>query len=389
LDPDGKEIPVSQVIMSHKSPNGKVEYLSTIIRDITDRKEAEQALRESEGRFRTLSEGAFEGIGVTEEGQVLDVNDAFAEILGYTRQELLGMDVVNLVAPEDRKLVTEKIRAGFENVYEHKAVRKDGAKIVVEVRGQNILYGGRKVRMTAVRDITDRKRAEKKLLDYQDQLRSLASELSLAEERQRRQIATDLHDHISQALALSLLTLQAFRQSDAPTNVHKLDEVCKTINEMIEHVRSLTFDLSPPTLYKFGLERAIAELADDQLRRHGIAREFFDDKADKPLEDDVRVLLFQSVRELFINIIKHARAHKVRVALRKEGGNIKVCVNDDGIGFDVNKVRSAAGKRVGFGLFNIRERLDYIGGDFKVESQPGNGSRFTLTAPLKTKAIRS
>jgi PAS domain S-box-containing protein len=390
LDPDGKDIPVSQVIMSHKSPNGHLEYLSTIIRDITDRKRAEEQLRFMQFAVEHTANAAF---WMGPDAQFTYVNEAACRSLGYTREELLSMTVCDIdpdfspeVWPDHWREVKE--RGSFTIESHHRT--KDGCVFPVEIRVNFLAYGDNEYNCAFARDITDRKRAEKKLLDYQDQLRSLASELSLAEERQRRQIATDLHDHISQALALSLLTLQTFRQSADSTNVHKLDEVCNTINEMIEHVRSLTFDLSPPTLYKFGLERAIAELVDDQLRRrHGIACEFFDDQADKPLEDDVRVLLFQSARELLINIIKHAQAHKVRVALQREGSNIQVCVSDNGIGFDVNKIRSAVPKRVGFGLFNIQERLDYIGGDFKVESQPGNGSRFTLTAPLKTKTVQS
>jgi PAS domain S-box-containing protein len=398
LNPDGKEIPVSQVIMSHKSPNGQVQYLSTIIRDITKRKQAEEALLDSEMKLHAIFDHHYQLTGLLDrEGRLLAANKTALEFVGADEPEVIGHYFWD--CPWWDSSQESEVRFAIERATKGEFVRLETTHQTVDGKVRDFDFSLSPVKddegnviylVPEGRDITDRKQAKKKLLDYQDQLRSLASELSLAEERQRRQIATDLHDHISQALALSLLTLQSFRQSANSTKVHKLDEVCNTINEMIEHVRSLTFDLSPPTLYKFGLERAITELVDDQLRRrHGIACEFFDDQADKPLEDDVRVLLFQSARELFVNIIKHAQAHKVRVALQSQGPNIQVCVSDDGIGFDVNKVRSAAGKRVGFGLFNIRERLDYIGGDFKVESQLGNGSRFTLTAPLKGKAIRS
>jgi len=233
-------------------------------------------------------------------------------------------------------------------------------------------------------EITERRKVEKKLIDYQSELRSLASELSLAEERQRRRIATDLHDQISQLLALSMIKIQTLRESANDVNLKDFDEICKMLDRTIQDVRTLTFDLSSPTLYKFGLETAVEELLDDQLREvHGIDYEFTDDKLPKPLDDDIRVLLYQSVRELLINIIKHAQAKKVVVNIQKINKNMQITINDDGVGFNLNKVEPLTSRGGGFGLFNIKERLDYVGGNLEIESQPGDGSRFILTTPLK------
>ncbi|MCP4609871.1 MAG: PAS domain S-box protein [Planctomycetes bacterium] len=238
-------------------------------------------------------------------------------------------------------------------------------------------------------DVTKRKLAEEKLIAYQAQLRSLASDLSLAEERERRHIAAELHDQISQTLALSKMNLQTLGKSAGLADNSMFHEVVESIKSTIEQVQHLTFDLSSPTLYKFGLEKAVDELLHDQLHKKGLTYKLTDDKLLKPLDEEVMVLLFQSVRELLINIIKHAQAHKVAVTIQRDGDNILITVGDDGVGFDADRLDSyarLAGRTGGFGLFNIRERLNYISGSFEIESQSGKGSRFTLKAPLKVEA---
>jgi PAS domain S-box-containing protein len=232
-------------------------------------------------------------------------------------------------------------------------------------------------------DITKRKRAEEKLIAYQAQLRSLASELSLAEERERRHIATALHDQISQTLALSKINLQTLGKSAGLADSSILKEIIKSIENTIEQVQSLTFDLSSPTLYKFGLGKAIDELLCDYIKKTGMTYTLEVDKSQKPLDEDIMVLLFQSVRELLINIIKHAQARKVEVTINRNQDSIRIIVCDDGVGFDTNWFESYEQRTGGFGLFNIRERLNYISGSFKIESRPGKGSRITLIAPQK------
>ena len=182
-----------------------------------------------------------------------------------------------------------------------------------------------------------------------------------------------------------MIKLQSLRKSAHSADAQLLDMVCETISRIIENVHGLTFDLSSPTLYKFGLEATISVLLEEQFQEnHEITYKFSDDKAPKLLGDNIRVLLFQSIRELLINIIKHAKAHKVLVTVQKNNNNIQITVNDDGVGFDVDHIEPLTHKTGGFGLFNIQERLDYVGGSLDIQSQPGNGSRFVLSAPLKT-----
>ncbi|MHC4630419.1 MAG: PAS domain S-box protein [Planctomycetota bacterium] len=364
---------------------GEVARVAGIAEDITQRKQAEDALKESEKRFRNLSEAAFEGIAFTEKGVLVDANEAFTKIFGYSLEESKGKQVVELVAPEHRELVTENIRSGYEGIYEHKGLHKDGSLIDLEVHGLSVTYQGREMRLTAIRDITERKQADQKLLEDQVKLKSLASELSLAEERERRRIATELHDRIGQSLVISKMNLEALRKSEYGKKTDEtLGEICNSLAQTIADTRTLTFDLSSPILYELGFEVAVAEWLAEEIRdKHGIAIQFEDDGRPKPLDDDIRILLFRDVRELLINVVKHARTDKVKVSIRRVGNKIYVTIEDNGVGFDPAKTASSAAKRAEFGLFSIRQRLEQLGGHLEIESEPGRGCTVTMTAPLK------
>jgi signal transduction histidine kinase len=159
-----------------------------------------------------------------------------------------------------------------------------------------------------------------------------------------------------------------------------LDDVRDCLKQVIQDTRTLTFDLSYPILYELGFEVAVAEWLNGQIRdKYNIETEFQDDGKVKPLDDDIRAILFRNVRELLFNVVKHVKATKVKVSVGKVDEHICVIVEDDGVGFEPSEVVSHSG----FGIFSIRERLEQLDGHFEVESEPGRGSRFTMMAPLK------
>lgn len=157
--------------------NGKIQYMISINTDITDRKRAQEALVESEERFRRLSNAAFEGIVLTDRGVVLDVNNRIAEMLRYSPDEIIGRKVMEFVAPESIDLVMEKIRSGSEEPYEHYALRKDGTTFPVEIRAGSAPQEGRTIRVTAIWDLTESKRAEKELQEALNQVKELKNRL--------------------------------------------------------------------------------------------------------------------------------------------------------------------------------------------------------------------
>jgi signal transduction histidine kinase len=217
------------------------------------------------------------------------------------------------------------------------------------------------------------------------QLKSLASQLSLVEERERHHLAIELHDQIGQTLVFSKLKLDQLCQSAPSDDFSKaLEDVCDCLEQIIRETRTLIFDLSSPILYELGLEAAVAEWLNDEIQnKHGIETEFEGDEQPKPLDDDIRAILFRNVRELLVNVVKHAQAHKVKVSVHRDDGDIHINVEDDGKGFDPVEVASMAIKREEFGLFSIRERLEQLGGLIEITSEPGRGCRISMTAPLK------
>ena len=270
-------------------------------------------------------------------------------------------------------------------LFEMSVIKKDGTEVPIELTSAYTTYKGEHVNVAFIRDITGRKQAEAKLLDYQQELRSLAAELSLAEERERHLIATELHDHISQSLAICNIKLGALLELSSSTHylTNSLNELRALISQMIKETRSLSFSISSPLLYVFGLDAAIEQLAEDMEEQYGIIFEYEASKQLQPLDDDVRVLLYRTVYEIFTNILKHAKAHQVKVAMKQHGGYLRITIEDDGVGFDTSQLNNSMRRTKGFGLFSVRERLSYIGGKIDIESQCSAGTKVTITAPLK------
>jgi signal transduction histidine kinase len=233
-------------------------------------------------------------------------------------------------------------------------------------------------------DITERKQTEEKIHLYQEQLRTLVSELSFTEERERRQIAMDLHDYIGQALAITKIKLGALQElTFSPDVSDPLREIRELVEQAIQYSRSLTSELSPPILYELGLEAAIGWLTKQIQKQHGMMIEFENDEQPKPVDDRMRSLLFQCVRELLINVVKHAQAQKAKVIIRRDKDAIVITVQDDGVGFETSEMSSSSERMGGFGLFSIKERLNYLGGNFEIESGREKGTRVAIVVPLR------
>jgi signal transduction histidine kinase len=225
---------------------------------------------------------------------------------------------------------------------------------------------------------------ENSLREGEYRLRQLASEVQLAEERERRQIAEDLHDSIGSTLSISNLKLEMLgsKLTDL-TSKKDLESTHQLIKQVIQQTRFLTFQLSPPILYKMGLEAALYGLLEQTERLHHLKTEFEDDRQEKYLEEDIRIHLFRSVRELVVNSIKHAKADWLKVSVWKKNHKIHIEVLDDGQGFNVTQEAISSHEKAGFGLFSIRERLKLLGGQLIIESEIDKGTRVVIEAPLK------
>lgn len=388
---DGTKMDCLITATVRRDSHGSILGYQGIIRDITDLKRVQDTLRESEERFRRLLENANDAIYTHDlVGNLTWVNQEATGIYGYRTEELLKLNIAQIIDPEYLPLASRKIRENLNGSsqsepYELLTYSKEGKPIWVEVSTRLLEREPHRVEVLNIaRDITERKRVEKRLLTHQEQLRSLASELSLTEERERRRIALELHDCVGQLIAMAKIKLGMLRESKPFTNLSgPLDEIRALIDQAIQNARSLTFELSPPILHELGFEASVHWLSEQMEEKHGVPTHLEDDLEPKPLDDDIRVVLFTAVRELLANVAKHAQAHRVSVSLRRDGDKIRINVEDDGVGFDTLEIGSHLARTGGFGLFSIRERLSHFGGHIEINSRQGKGTRVNLVAPLK------
>ncbi len=215
-------------------------------------------------------------------------------------------------------------------------------------------------------------------------LQALATELTLAEQRERKRLASELHDYLAQMIALGRIKVTQLRQkvpAEAPAAQQLVAEVDTLLEKAGEYTRSLMAKLNPPVLDELGLPSALTWLA-KQMPLHGLLVEVHLSQEQVPLPDDQAVLLFQSVRELLLNVAKHAGTDRATVSLSVDPEQrLSIVVQDSGRGFDPTAVEGKS-ENAHFGLFSVRERMQAMGGQLDVTSTPGQGTRVTMTLPL-------
>ncbi|HSM54586.1 MAG TPA: PAS domain S-box protein [Candidatus Sulfomarinibacteraceae bacterium] len=393
-----------QVYFEGEGGERRPTHFTGVLIDVTERKSAEEALRDSERRFRATFEQAAVGMShLSLDGTWLRVNRRLCEIVGCTRQELLAMTFQDITHPDDleedlqnlRRLLDGEIRSyQMEKRYFHKNGDVVWVLLTVslvrdaETNEPEYLIG-------VVEDISDRKRYESELKALNEtleqrvqertrQVRVLASELTLAEQRERRRIAHVLHDDIQQMLYSLQINIQLLGQGQAtegPATIEsQLQEMRALIGQIIDANRRLTVELSPPVLKAERLDEAFEWLIAHLEEDYGLEVQLSVDGDCHVPDDDLRELIFQLVRELLLNVVRHAGVSQARLYLSEEEDMLVTRVEDDGVGFNVEAVMAA---QDGFGLFSVQERLDLFGGRMEITSGPGQGTRITVSVPLR------
>ncbi len=233
----------------------------------------------------------------------------------------------------------------------------------------------------ARKELTDQnERLEQRVRERTQKLRRMSADMAVTEERERRRLAQELHDGPIQRLALSKIQLGRLRAATDPAQHRAFDDLNQTIDTAVGEMRTLLIQLSPPILYELGLAPALEWLAESVMKPQGIVCEVKTDGGDAGLSEEINVFLFQAIRELMINIVKHAGARHAQVELRSEPAELVVAVSDDGAGFDAEHMFEQS-KSGGFGLFSVRERLSMLGGTLAVQSK--GGAVVTLSIPVE------
>lgn len=382
------------------------EGLSVFFTDVTEHKQADAALRASEERLRLAMEAGRVGVWDWDVGaDRMSWTDSVYRIHGVKPEDVAptAEGFASLLHPDDREAVRGAIESALRGdapfQVEFRSVRPDGSVAWLHSQAVVLREQGRPVRMIgATVDVTSRKQAEEdlrrwsaeleqrvsertsELTQSHEHLRALASELALTEQRERQRLATDLHDYLAQLLVLIRLKLGQVKKLDVPAKVLEyVNQSDDVLQQALTYTRTLIADLSPPVLRDAGLGPALQWLARD-MERFGLSvRAEIIDGSTEDIATDKAVLLFQSVRELLMNVVKHAKAGGALVRLVRTERELCITVRDDGCGFEVPRVPGS--QAAGFGLFSIQERLLALGGSFELRSSPGQGTSVELILP--------
>jgi PAS domain S-box-containing protein len=405
--PDGTVAWIQSRSRVDRDAGGHATRLTGLDLDFTQHHRTEAALQarrdeEHDRALRTLLETATQGIvSVDADGLIVTANPTLEGMFGWSAGELIGHSIEELLPATFRGA---HVRHRIDYFAAPRArlmggglalvgTRKDGSTFPIDVSLNHVPTPGGGRAFAFVTDITDRQRAAAALqertaeLEYRTtQLSRMASDLTLAEQRAREQIARTLHDGLQQMLVISALNLEQQLQRDsehgaAPSEL--LAEARHQLEQAMVAARSLNLELFPPVLQNAGLPAALRWLANWTHDKYKLDVHVVADPRADSARKDVRTLLFESVRELLFNSVKHAQTDSVTLTLELDADDqLRITVSDQGIGFELEGLdhRSETGQ-VGWGLFSIRERLTLLGGRFEIDSAPGKGTRMRLVAP--------
>lgn len=435
VKPDGEKIALSCTAGPIRDTDGNITGAILAWTDIRERLTIETSLRESRERFRMLADNMAQLAWMADaDGRAFWFNKRWIEYAGTTFEQIDGWEHSELVHPDHRGRVIEKFRrcieAGtmWEDTFPLRAI--DGsyrwflaqAFPIRDEDGHVLRWFGTKTDVTVqletmealrrsqselARDIVEREHAERELKELNetleeriqqrtaevqelaDQLRAMAAELTQVEQRERRRLAAILHDHIQQLLVGSLMMLERLKRDlSTPESLEMLQSIQTALRETVTASRSLTVELSPPVLQEAGLSGGLAWLAAQTEEKGQVKVTLEVDEAGEPTTEELRHLLFESVRELLFNVLKHADARNVWVQMRRlEGDLTSVVVRDDGRGYERPSSRHPVTETRSFGLFSIQQRLTYFGGRMEIQSKPGEGTRVELIVPQDRRKV--
>jgi two-component system sensor kinase FixL len=365
-----------------RQPDG-VRYVIATGIEVTSRYLAEQSLHASEAKFRAVIENAAEAIlGVDPAGQIVIANPAAALLFGYTLEELLSWELTRLLPERFRAAHPDHLQSYFAQPVPRKAFsgsffvgrRQDGSEVPLEISLSTINTAEGEVAVAYILDITER-------IQHRQHLQSLAGKLLKAQEEERRRIARDIHDHLTQIISLLGMKL-GFLVQDVEGNREALraglEEARHQVDLIHDEVRDVSHRLHPSTLEYSGLVPALESLVHeteklDKPRVHLVIGQLPDS-----IPQSMATALYRIAQEALHNALKSAAAENVSVHVNLQDGHVHLVVIDDGCGFVVEEARRAGG----LGLLSMEERARDLGGTFAIQSARGSGTRVAVTAPL-------
>ncbi|HWA35016.1 MAG TPA: PAS domain S-box protein [Cyclobacteriaceae bacterium] len=376
-----------------RNKEGKVTQVIGTARDRTENKEAEIKLRQSEERFKRLQEASFGGIGVHDQGKIIDANQGLADLTGYSLAELIGMDGLLLIAPEFREHVTQKIRIGYELPYDVIGLMKDGTRFNLEVKGKNIQVNNQVLRVTEFRDITERKQIEEAIREQNVRLGDIADNLTRKNEQLEE--FTQIVSHNLRAPAGNISSLLALYESGSPEErteyLQHLKNSSKLLLATLNELNDVLKIKQSKNIDKQELEFNVVFEKVCQMLSTRIAELGADLKTDfkAPLVHYPNIYLESILLNLLSNALKyHSRERKSVIEIKTyfDGSKIMLEVADNGLGINLSKYGHQIFKMRktfhehpesrGLGLFLIKNQIESMGGEISVKSEVNTGTTF-------------
>jgi PAS domain S-box-containing protein len=382
------ELPPAELLTPSRAQKGSERLLN----DITERKRTEEALPESEAKFRRLLASNIVGVVFwTLHGDILDANDLFLSMVGYTREDLRqgNLSWRRLTPPDharvDEKAISELVATGSCAPFEKEYIHKDGSRVSVLI-GSVLLEAQKDAGISFILDITERERARLALQRANEELRVVSRRVFQIQEDERRHLARELHDEIGQALTAAKLNLHSIESVEGSHQSFRIKETLVILDNLLRQVRQISLDLHPSLLDDLGLVPALRSLLDQQGRRASVAVRFSAKDMPENFDWEIQTTCFRIGQEAITNAVRHANAGQIGVDLRCESGNLQLLVRDNGIGFDPGSVQA---QTVGLGLIGIKERAALVGGRAKISSSPSKGTVIEVFLPLTHRGKRA
>lgn len=363
---------------------GEVDGWVAVIVDITGRKRTEEAIRESESRFRRIVETTNEGVWLLDATlHNLYVNRQLAEMLGYETPEMIGRSVFEFYFPDDFANKTEILKRRQQGRSEHleeRLRRKDGSELWVRMSATPMFKesGEFDGALAMVEDITQRKLAE-------EALSKVSQKLIQAQELERSRLARELHDNINQRLSLLAVTLGESKKLSSKEDDQvrtQISDAVEQVADIAKDIQALSHRLHSPKLELLGLSSASSSFCKEFSLRHSVEVGFQSAELPRSLPDDISLSLYRVLQEALQNAVKHSGARHFGVSLTSETDEIELTVQDAGIGFDPDE----AIKSTGLGLASMKERMKLVGGEISIASQLRQGTTIRARVPFQRKS---
>jgi PAS domain S-box-containing protein len=351
--------------------NGEFIAYDGLISDITERKLFEEALIESEQRFKYLSGVTLDGIGFAENGIIIDCNEQLLKLYEVTADDFFGKPIIDLVAPDYREIVMSNIKSNNPNTYEFTALKHDGSTFYAEMQSNTINMRGKQIAVAIIRNITERKESGRKML----------SAMIEAEERERDRISHELHDGLGPLLSTIKVYFQWLNEdADKIIKDDLIKKGGRNIEEAINLIREISHNLSSRILINFGLVAALRNQIEDISNKGKIEFSFYSNTEER-FDRNIEFSLYRITNELINNTLKHANAKQVVVNLVLNNEKKLLLFNyfDNGKGFDRAKISQ---NTKGLGLMNMIQRVSNLGGTIHIDTSVGKGLQIHIELPV-------